>query len=173
MSTQRDHVDPLLEEIPTTSTGEEVDPKVFDLAMKIAEKMFLKMKEEEYNDDLVELLVSRVMSKVSLNTEASSTKSKGTEFNKVQFNYYRSFIPNFSLAQLGKLPTLSELNNDEWADKMKSHLIDVHPSLWEIVNIGMYKPTQGEEMTSEMMQEVHCNAQVVSIIKGTFVQKST
>jgi hypothetical protein len=41
----------------------------------------------EYNDDLVELLVSMVMSKVSLNTEASSTKSKGTEFNKVQFDY--------------------------------------------------------------------------------------
>jgi hypothetical protein len=40
-------VDPLLEEIPTTSTSEEVDPKVLDLAMKIAEKMFLKMKEED------------------------------------------------------------------------------------------------------------------------------
>jgi hypothetical protein len=76
-------VDPLLEEIPTTSTGEEMDPKVLDLAMNIAEKMFLKMKEEdakkrveeeesrrkaeedkekgriEYNDDLVELLVSK------------------------------------------------------------------------------------------------------------------
>ena len=47
MSTQRDHVDPLLEEIPITSSGEEVDPKVLDLAMKIAEKMFLKMKEED------------------------------------------------------------------------------------------------------------------------------
>jgi hypothetical protein len=35
----------------------------------------------EYNDDLVELLVSKVMSKVSLNTEESSTKSKGNEFN--------------------------------------------------------------------------------------------
>jgi hypothetical protein len=93
-------VDPLLEEIPVTSSGEEVDPKVLDLAMKIAEKMFLKMKEEdakkkveeeesrrkaeadkgkgriEYNDDLVELLVSKVMSKVSLNTEGSSIKSK-------------------------------------------------------------------------------------------------
>jgi hypothetical protein len=83
MSTQRDHVDPLLEEIPITSFGEEVDPKVLDLAMKIAEKMFLKMKEEEsrrkaeedkgkgkfdYNDDLVDLLVSKVLSKVSLNT---------------------------------------------------------------------------------------------------------
>jgi hypothetical protein len=44
MSTQMDHVDPLLEEIPTTSTGEEVDPKVLDLAMKIAEK---KAEEEE------------------------------------------------------------------------------------------------------------------------------
>jgi hypothetical protein len=34
----------------------------------------------EYNDDLVELLVSKVMSKVSLNNEESSTKSKGNEF---------------------------------------------------------------------------------------------
>jgi hypothetical protein len=105
---------------------------------------------------LVELLVSKVMSKVSFNTEGSSTKSKGNEFNKVQFDYSRNFIPNFSSAPLGKLPTLSE---------MKSHLIGVHPSLWEIVNIGMYKPTQGEEMTPEMMQEVHRNAQAVSIIK--------
>jgi hypothetical protein len=38
MSTQRDHVDPLLEEIPITSSGEEMDPKVLDLAMKIAER---------------------------------------------------------------------------------------------------------------------------------------
>jgi hypothetical protein len=110
-------VDPLLEEIPTTSTSEKMDPKVLDLAMKIAEKMFLKMKEQdakkraeeeesrrkaeedkgkgriEYNDDLVELLVSRVMRKVSLNTEGSSTKSKGNKFNKVQFDYSRNFIP--------------------------------------------------------------------------------
>jgi hypothetical protein len=33
--------------------------------------------------------------------------------------------------------------------------------------IGMYKPAQGEEMTPEMMQEVHHNAQTVSIIKGS------
>jgi hypothetical protein len=158
-------VDPLLKEIPTTSTGEEMDPKVLDLAMKIAEKMFLKMKEEdakekveeeesrrkaeedkgkgriEYNDDLVELLVSKVISKVSPTTEGSSTKSKGNEFNKVQFDYSRNFIPNFYSVPLGKLPTLRELNYDEWADKMKLHLIGVHPSLWEIVNIGMTKPT--------------------------------
>jgi hypothetical protein len=63
------------------------------------------------------------------------------------------------------------VNYDEWADKMKSHLIGVHPSLWDIVNIGMYKPAQGEEMTPEMMQEVHRNAQAVSIIKGSLCSK--
>jgi hypothetical protein len=31
----------------------------------------------------------------------------------------------------------------------------------------MNKPAQGEEMMPEMMQEVHRNAQVVSIIKGS------
>jgi predicted RNA-binding protein with RPS1 domain len=91
MSTSRNNVDP--EEILTTSIGEEMDPKILDLAMKIAERMFLKMKEEdakkkaeeeesrrkteedkgkgkmEFNDDLVELLVSKLMRKVSLNTE--------------------------------------------------------------------------------------------------------
>jgi hypothetical protein len=105
MSTLRNNEDPLLEELLVTTTSEEVDPKILDLATKIAKKMFLKMKEEdakkkteeeesrrkveedkgkgkiEYNDDLVELLVSKVMSKVSLNTEESSTKSKGNKFN--------------------------------------------------------------------------------------------
>jgi hypothetical protein len=121
----------------------------------------------EYNDNLVEILVSKVMSKVSLNTEESSTKIKGNKFNRVQFDYSHNFDPNFCPAPLGKLPTLSELNYDEWADKMKSHLIGVHPSLWEIVNIGMNKLAQGEEMTPEMMQEVHRNAQAMSIIKGS------
>jgi hypothetical protein len=113
-----------------------MDPKVLNLSMKIVERMFLKMKEEdakkvkeeesrkkveedkgngkmEYNDDFVELLVSKVMRKVSLNTEESSTKSKGNEFNRVQFDYSRKLVPNFSSAPLGKLPTLSELNYDE------------------------------------------------------------
>jgi hypothetical protein len=125
----------------------------------------------EYNDDLVELLVSKVMSNVSLHTEESSTKSKGIKFNRVQFDYSCNFVPNFSSASLGKLLTLSKLNYDEWPNKKKSHLIGVHPSLWEIVHVGVNKPTQGEEMTSELMQEVHRNPQVVSIIKGSLSPK--
>jgi hypothetical protein len=39
--------DPLLKEVLTTTGGEEVDPKILELAIKIIEKMFLKMKEDK------------------------------------------------------------------------------------------------------------------------------
>jgi hypothetical protein len=54
---------------------------------------------------------------------------------------------------------------------MKSHLIGVHPRLWEIVNIGVNKPVQREEMTPELMQEVHRSTQVVGIIEGSLSPK--
>jgi hypothetical protein len=82
--------------------------------MKLAEKMFHKMKEDEakkkaeeeelrkkvkeedkgnkkidYNDDLVELLMSKVMRKMNVNTEESPSKSKSYGFNKVPFDYSR------------------------------------------------------------------------------------
>jgi hypothetical protein len=38
MSTQRDHVDPLLEEIPVTSSGEEIDPNERELGLHLVPK---------------------------------------------------------------------------------------------------------------------------------------
>lgn len=105
---------PILEEGEVTSTSsfnEEIDPKVLDLSMKIAERMFFKMKVDEaikrleeeeakkmakeeqakdkgkkklqYNDDLVELFVSKVIKKVNIITKEPSTKtfSKGNEYH--------------------------------------------------------------------------------------------
>jgi hypothetical protein len=66
---------------------------------------------------------------MNINSEESPSKSKVYEFNKILFDYSRSFVPNISSTPLGKLPTHTELNYDEWANKMKSHLISVHPSL--------------------------------------------
>ena len=190
-----------VEEISTSSHGEEIDPKVLDIAMKIAEKMFLKIKEEdnkrkieeeakskaeleakkraeeesrdkgkkgmELNEELLESLVTKVMKKMNIESSSSKHDPKGDEFHRVHFDYHHNFIPNFSSAPLGKLLTLSELNYDEWADKMKSHLIGVHPSHWKIMNIGVNNLMDGEEMTPEMLQDLHRNAQAVSIIKGT------
>jgi hypothetical protein len=125
------------------------------------------MKKIDYNDNLVELLMSKVIIKMNINTEESPSKSKVCEFNKVSFDYSKYFVPNFSSTTLEKLPTLSELNYDEWTDKMKSHLIGVHPSLCEIVHVGVCKPRFGEEMTPYIMQDLHRNAQTVSVIKGS------
>jgi hypothetical protein len=68
MSTQRDHVDPILVEIPVTSSDEEVDPKVLDLAMKIVERMFLKMKEEDAKKKNQEERPKKINVKEKLNT---------------------------------------------------------------------------------------------------------
>jgi hypothetical protein len=106
---------PILEKGEVTSTSsfnEEIDPKVLDLSMKIAERMFFMMKVDEaikrleeeeeakkttkeeqakdkekkkleYNDDLVELFVSKVIKKVNINTKESSveTFSKGNKYH--------------------------------------------------------------------------------------------
>jgi hypothetical protein len=50
---------------------------------------------------------------------------------------------------------------------MKSLLIGVHPSLLEIVHVGVCKPRFREEMNPEMMHDLHQNAQAVTIIKGS------
>ena len=62
---------------------------------------------------------------------------------------------------------LDALNYDEWANKMKFHLIGVHPSLLEVVNVGAYQPKEDDEVTQEMIQDLHRNAQAVSIILGS------
>jgi predicted RNA-binding protein with RPS1 domain len=44
MLAPRNNEDTLIEEILTTSSGEELDHQILNIAMKLAEKMFLKMK---------------------------------------------------------------------------------------------------------------------------------
>jgi hypothetical protein len=53
MSALRNNEDPLLEEVLTTTCGEELDPQILDIAMKLAEKMFLNMKEDEAKKNTV------------------------------------------------------------------------------------------------------------------------
>jgi hypothetical protein len=47
MSTPRNNEGPILEEILTTSIGEEVNLQILNIAMKLASNTFLKMKEDE------------------------------------------------------------------------------------------------------------------------------
>ncbi|WVZ89136.1 hypothetical protein U9M48_035581 [Paspalum notatum var. saurae] len=49
---------------------------------------------------------------------------------------------------------------------MKMHLISLHPSLWEIVVVGVNIPKKDELITPEMMQDLHRNAQAIRILNN-------
>src|SRR6266540_282726 len=82
-----------------------------------------------------------------------------------------NFPSNFISVPLGKAPLLDGLNYADWVNKMKMHLIALHPSLWEVVNVGVQMPKSGEEMTPEMMIDLHRNAQATSVILSSLGQE--
>ena len=75
-----------------------------------------------------------------------------------------NFSPNFISVPLGKAPLLDGLNYADWINKMKLHLIALHPSLWEVVNVGVRMPKSDDEVSPEMMLDLHRNAQAASVI---------
>ena len=82
-----------------------------------------------------------------------------------------NFSSNFISVPLGKAPLLDGLNYADWVNKMKMHLIALHPSLWEVVNVGVRMPKNGEDMTPEMMVDLHRNAQATSVIVSSLSQE--
>src|SRR5438128_2211634 len=82
-----------------------------------------------------------------------------------------NFSPNFISVPLGKAPLLDRLNYADWVNKMKLHLIALHPSLWEVVNVGVRMPTSDDEVSPEMMLDLHRNAQAASIILASLSQE--
>lgn len=102
-----------------------------------------KRKEEQdksgapkYDSEAVEALLDELRRKLTMEQSSSSSpksqkrpSSMEQEYHRVQFDYSRANPPNFSSVPLGKVPILDGLNYDEWAEKMKFHLIGVFPSL--------------------------------------------
>ena len=73
-----------VEEISTSSHGEEIDPKVLDIAMKIAEKMFLEMKEEDNKRKIEEEAKAKaeLEAKKRAEEESRDKGKKGMELNE-------------------------------------------------------------------------------------------
>ena len=47
----------------------------------------------------------------------------------------------------------------------------MHPSLWEVVNVGVHMPTSDDEVSPEMMLDLHRDAQVASVILVSLSQE--
>src|SRR6266498_3108378 len=164
------------------SSGWEDDPtaseEVKKLARKMAKKKAVKMA-EKMADAMCEKVMIKIMKKMEKQETPSSspkksTSSKHEEYNRNSFDYSRmqnNFPSNFILVPLGKAPLLDGLNYTDWVNKMKMHLIALHPSLWEVMNVGVRMPKNGEDMTPEMMVDLHRNAQATSVIVSSLSQE--
>src|SRR6266540_2463110 len=151
--------------------------QVNKLSKKMAKKKAMKMAEK-----MAEVMCEKVMAKMMKKMEKQETSSsspkkasstKRVEYNRNPFNYSRLHnIPhNFISVPLGKAPILDGLNYTDWINKMKLHLIALHPSLWEVVNVGVSMPKSDDEVSSKMMLDLHRNAQATSVILSSLSQE--
>src|SRR5207247_6692176 len=116
--------------------------------------------------------MAKMMKKMEKQETSSSSSnkmdsSKKVEHNRNPFDYSRmqnNFSPNFISVPLSKAPLLDGLNYADWINKIKLHLIALHLSLWEVVNVGVRMPKSDDEVSPEMMLDLHRNTQVASVI---------
>src|SRR5438128_3656342 len=142
------------------------------MAKKKMEKIIKKM-------ETMEKIMATMMKKMEKEeTPSSSPKksdpSKQQEYTRNSFDYSRmqgNFSSNFISVPLGKAPILDGLNSADWVNKMKLHLIALHPSLWEVVNVGVSMPKSDDEVSPKMMLDLHHNAQAASVILSSLSQE--
>jgi hypothetical protein len=67
---------------------------------------------------------------------------------------------------LGKPPFFGGTDYPKWSYDMKMHLYGLHPSIWEVVVVGVTPPTNGVP-TAEQAQDYFRNTQAVRIITSS------
>jgi hypothetical protein len=73
----------------------------------------------------------------------------------------------FYSVHLGKPPHFDGKDYLKWAYDMQMHLYGLHPSLWKIVVVGVSIPAEGEALTIEHEQDLHCNVQATRVITAS------
>src|SRR5438105_2250890 len=166
------------------SSGSEIDAtaskEMRRLAKRIAKRMAKKKTDKIMKKmETMEKVMLDIMKKMEKQETPSSSPKKSDsnkqhEYTRNSFDYSKihgNFSSNFISVPLGKAPLLDGLNYADWVNKMKMHLIALHPSLWEVVNVGVRMPKNGEDMTLEMMVDLHRNAQATSVIVSSLSQE--
>src|SRR6266542_2567095 len=162
------------------SSGSEIDvtasKEVRKLARRMAKKMAKKntdkiMKKMETMEKIMATMMKKMEKEETPSTSPKkSDSSKQQEYTRNSFDYSRmqgNFSSNFISVPLGKAPLLDGLNYADWINKMKLHLIVLPPSLWEALDVGVCMPKSDDELSPEMMIDLHRNAQAASIILGS------
>jgi hypothetical protein len=150
--------------------GNERDQEIRRLATKMA-KEIAREKAKPMALKMAKKMIEKRDKKKNTSQPSSPKKNESSskrEYHNISFDYSRlnSSNASYSSVPIGKPPNLNGLNYAEWSCDMKMHLISLHPSLWEVVTIGVEFPKEGEKVSSEMMQDLHRNAQATCVINS-------
>jgi hypothetical protein len=94
--------------------------------------------------------------------------------NQILFCYPRNpkHTPLFSVP-LEKPPQFNGEDYSWWSVKMKSHLYSIHPSIWDVIELGMKIQNIGDEDydLEEATQIVHRNSYVTTILLASLCRE--
>uniref|UniRef100_K3Y2I0 DUF4219 domain-containing protein n=1 Tax=Setaria italica TaxID=4555 RepID=K3Y2I0_SETIT len=139
-----------------SSSSDELEGEDLE-AKKRKEKMKAKIKKKA-----TKLIKKRI--------KEESDKHPFFRYHQVPPNYLppSSQYPSsqFQSVHLGKPPYFDGTDYPKWAYDMKTHLYGLHPSIWEVVVVGVTPPKNGMPI-AEQAQDYFHNAQVVRVITNS------
>jgi hypothetical protein len=100
-------------------------------------------------------------------------QAKYTHFSyyEVPHNYAQILGNNsnekFYSMHLGKPPHFDRKDYPKWAFDMQMHIYGFYPSLGKIVVVSVSIPTEGEALSIEHEQDLHCNMEATRVITGS------
>jgi hypothetical protein len=86
----------------------------------------------------------------------------------LSFNYNN--MPNstaYTSVPIGKVPHFDGSNYNQWKHFMKNYLYFLNPKVWQVVCDGVDFPDEDEQQTSDQLQEIHRNAQAISVLTSS------
>jgi len=124
------------------SSGSEIDATASKEMRRLAKRMAKRMAKKKTDKimkkmETMEKVMLDMMKKMEKQETPSSSPKKSDsnkqhEYTRNSFDYSKmqgNFSSNFISVPLGKAPLLDGLNYADWVNKMKMHLIALHPSI--------------------------------------------
>jgi gag-polypeptide of LTR copia-type/Zinc knuckle len=101
------------------------------------------------------------------NKKSKGSKELSSKYAQIPFDYSKMttnahFIP----LHTGKAPLFDGTHYAKWKHTMRLHLISLHPSVWEVVCVGVNLPDEDIALTPDQQQSLYRNAQAASVILG-------
>jgi hypothetical protein len=103
--------------------------------------------------------------KVSKKGRKGRNKNDKPSYNSISFNYNTmSNSTTYTSMPIGKAPRFDGSNYNQWKHCIKNCLYSIHLEVWQIVCDGVDFSDEDEQPTSDQLQKIHRNAEVITIL---------